>query len=128
MDIESPISDEKIADLWISLSEEMWRSVYITPVVGGGVAVAWFTLIQQRLEVLAAVVAALGIVMMVVQFFIIWRLSDYTRSMRHQISGKLPVVPPPPWRINGTTLARAVPTLFGMTFAVMAIGALMLLP
>ena len=117
------IDPEKIADIWVSHSEKLWRAVFATPLSVIAILGAWYSLLIDGQIILARLVLLLGILIMLFLFLVIGRMAQYDGALFDAIKDDLPDIPAPLFSLRGRSLAQAVPLFLGvMLILLLAIG------
>ena len=114
-------SKDKIIDVWMMQSAMMWRTVYTTPFVGIAIFAGWYSVRRAGEPVLAQTILLLGVVMMLIQFAILYRMSQYLNALRQEIGGAFPTMPKPKSGLYGYRIVRAIPLLLTVLFILLLV-------
>ena len=115
------LSDDKIADLWMQHSNQMWRAVYASPLVGIAIVAGWHAMLEKQNEILANATLVSGIAIMIVQWAIISRMAQFTTALLKKIGNQLPDITPPPLGLTGNRVAKSVPVIIAILFGLLFI-------
>lgn len=113
------VSDEKLVDVWMAHSNQMWRTVYSIPVMAVTIFVGWYSMFSQGFLFFSQAVLIVGIFIMAVQWAIIHRMAQYLIALRQAIGDALPTPPKPAVNLLGSQIAVAIPALMIAFFSVM---------
>ena len=80
-------------DLWKKQSELFWRTVYSVPFIGIAIFAGWFALESGKNDALSQYLLIAGILIMLVQMAILYRMSQYLNAFRQAASTLIPKVP-----------------------------------
>ena len=105
----SELENRELVLLWLSHTDKLWRTVYSTPVISTAIFLGWYSALNRH-PTLSTGIAALGVVIMVMQLLIIGRMSDYDRAFFEPIRQKLQTLPPKRF-LSGRVLAQLVPSV-----------------
>lgn len=106
-------------ELWKKQSELFWRTVYSVPFIGIAVFAGWFGLESGNNTILSGYILIAGILIMLVQVAILYRMSQYLNAFRHAADKLIPSVPPAFLGLTGYRIGVAVPVILAAFFSVM---------
>jgi hypothetical protein len=121
---EDKISQDKLADLWINYSQQMWGAIYATPTIAAGVFAGWYIIKDKGSWFLPVMVLALGCVLMLMQFLVVRRMGQYGKAMKKAMGTNFPYVDKPRFGITGTLIAQIIPMIIMLTYVFLMIEAL----
>ena len=113
------LTDDKKADLWMQHSHMMWRTVYVSPLIGITIFAGWHTMLEKQNDILANTILVTGIAIMIVQWAIIRRMAQYTMSLFKEVEDQLEEVPPPVFGLTGSRVAKGVPVIIAILFGLL---------
>jgi hypothetical protein len=106
-------------DLWKKQSELFWRTVYSVPFIGIAVFAGWFGLESGKDGELGQYLLIAGILIMLVQMAILYRMSQYLNAFREAADTLIPSVPSAFWGLSGYRIGVAAPVILVVFFSVM---------
>ncbi|MEQ8577190.1 MAG: hypothetical protein RIC57_10080 [Balneola sp.] len=103
----------KIVDLWIYQSELFWRTVYSVPFVAIAILAGWYALMSNEQLILSQSLLIAGILIMLVQMLILYRMSQYLNAFKKEAKKQnhLPEVDNALFGLTGYRIGTSVPVI-----------------
>ena len=123
---------EKHIDVWMQQSELLWRTVYATPAFAIAIFAGWYVLLKDGQEWLSFAVLAAGFGLMIIQWLIVRRMSQYLNALREKVGDNLSHVQNSTVLVAwvqvelwaGYKLAQSIPMIMASLFLAMLIFAI----
>lgn len=106
-------------DLWKKQSELFWRTVYSVPFIGIAIFAGWYGLETQEQQTLSQYLLVAGILIMLVQMAILYRMAQYLNAFRNAADTLIPSVSPAFLGLTGYRIGVAVPVILIALFSLM---------
>lgn len=106
-------------DLWKKQSELFWRTVYSVPFIGIAIFAGWYGLESKGQLNLSQYLLIAGILIMLVQMAILYRMAQYLNAFRDAAGTLIPSVPPAFLKLTGYRIGVAIPAILIVLFSLM---------
>lgn len=106
-------------DLWKKQSELFWRTVYSIPLIGMAIFAGWYALESKEQFALSQYLLIAGILIMLVQMVILYRMAQYLNAFRGAADTLIPSVPSALLGLTGYRIGVAIPVILIVLFLFM---------